>query len=671
VPRPRVSSAVSWTSLLGATALVAASVPSTVRFLPHAPAGFWVLVVLAPLVDLPLLGVARQTRVRVHSSMSTGLCLAILLRWGLGPAILVQTLSASTCTALQCDRPFGPFHFVRRHILALGAAGLAASLLQPRPLDGLSVRDLLATFIVIATLGASSLVLLVINRALFTGRKVSRTWEFLVSDVLINTMSQFFVVPLLAAVDGWWSPIIALPLVTRNLINRQNRRQEERASEDPLTGIASRPGLDAVVEELTLYDHAREPDLPPFSVVLLNADVILTVYRTLARPITNKLIREYTLRFLRDNEGIFAAHPRARVGRLAGEGLVVIAPRLSQAETLTMAQSAAQSMRRRIEIDGIPFLPDTVAGIAISPEHGRDLDALLQGTGRAVGEARRLGEQVHLFVPDAVDPTQRRVAVLTEMYAVLGDPGRIEEIAVLYEPQVDIGTGRLTGVEATFAWTHPRWGPVSADHLVEAIGTSEVMHMLTRHVLGQVLLQMQDWNARGRPLPVAVAASVRDLHASTFVDEIDRALRQHGIGPAQLTIGISERTATGEDARVLVTANRLHDLGVGLSIDDFGTGQASLQQLRSLPVTAVKIDRSYVSRMHTDPDDRATVTSVHQLATALGLGVVAEGVEDERIAAALAALPGTVGQGGHYGRPGPADAVFTRPVSPGRRGGTA
>jgi EAL domain-containing protein (putative c-di-GMP-specific phosphodiesterase class I) len=184
------------------------------------------------------------------------------------------------------------------------------------------------------------------------------------------------------------------------------------------------------------------------------------------------------------------------------------------------------------------------------------------------------------------------------------------------------------------------------------------MHLLTRYVLDRVTAQMRDWNARGYPLQVAVTASVRDLHASTFADELCDVLQQHGVRPAQLTIGISERMTASEDARVHIAANRLADLGVGLSMDDFGTGQASLQQLRSLPVTAVKIDRSYVSRMPTDPADLATVTTVHQLARALGLGVVAEGVEDQRVARALSQLPGTVGQGEHFGRPVPAEAVL-------------
>src|SRR5262249_28432054 len=157
------------------------------------------------------------------------------------------------------------------------------------------------------------------------------------------------------------------------------------------------------------------------------------------------------------------ARTGVRLGRLPGEGLVLIAPGLGQAETLALAESAVRSMRHPVEVDGIPFAPDTVAGVALSPEHGRDLDTLLQGAARAGGEARRLGEQVHLFVPEAIDPTRRRVAVLTEIYAVLRDADRIEEIAILYEPQVDIDTGRLVGVAAMVSWTHPRWGRVPTD----------------------------------------------------------------------------------------------------------------------------------------------------------------------------------------------------------------
>jgi EAL domain-containing protein (putative c-di-GMP-specific phosphodiesterase class I) len=144
---------------------------------------------------------------------------------------------------------------------------------------------------------------------------------------------------------------------------------------------------------------------------------------------------------------------------------------------------------------------------------------------------------------------------------------------------------------------------------------------------------------------------MRDLHEPGFVDELGALVRRHGIAPRQLVMEITERMLISDVERVSEVARMVAGHGVGLSLDDFGTGYASLQQLRELPLTEVKVDRSYISGMVDNPADAAIVTSVYQLAQALGFDVVAEGVEDQRTADALAPLVGTVGQGWHFGRP--------------------
>jgi EAL domain-containing protein (putative c-di-GMP-specific phosphodiesterase class I) len=222
---------------------------------------------------------------------------------------------------------------------------------------------------------------------------------------------------------------------------------------------------------------------------------------------------------------------------------------------------------------------------------------------------------------------------------------------VVYQPQVDIGGGDLRGVEALVRWTHPQWGPVPTDELIEAVETTEIMHMLTRHVLESVAAQLRRWNEQGDYFRASVNISLQDLHEPHFVSEIGDLVRDHGIAPRQLVVEITERMVVSDTGRVKQVADELIRQGVGLSLDDFGTGYASLQQLRQLPLTEVKVDGSYVRAMVDNPADAAIVTSVHQLAQALGVDVVAEGVEDQRTADALAGLTGTIGQGWHFGRP--------------------
>jgi EAL domain-containing protein (putative c-di-GMP-specific phosphodiesterase class I) len=256
-----------------------------------------------------------------------------------------------------------------------------------------------------------------------------------------------------------------------------------------------------------------------------------------------------------------------------------------------------------------------------------------------------------LYVRQAAEVAQRRVEILRELRMVLRTPSRWAEIAVLYQPQVDLGTGRLTGVEALLRWTHPEWGPVPTDELIESVESSELMHMLTYHVLGIVADQLRQWNELGMAMRAAVNVSVQDLHEPRFVDELAEIMRRHRVDPAQLTIEITERMLITDAERVAHVGAALAELGVALSLDDFGTGYASLQQLRLLPLSEVKIDRSYIGGFVDNPADRAIVTSVYELATALHVSVVAEGVEDQRTAEALGRLPGIIGQGYHFGRP--------------------
>jgi EAL domain-containing protein (putative c-di-GMP-specific phosphodiesterase class I) len=199
--------------------------------------------------------------------------------------------------------------------------------------------------------------------------------------------------------------------------------------------------------------------------------------------------------------------------------------------------------------------------------------------------------------------------------------------------------------------THREWGPVPTDELIEAVEPTEVMHLLTQHVLRSVVSQVHRWNEEHRPLRVAVNISVQDLHNPTFVEEVGALLDRQRVPTEQVTIEITERMLLTDEPRVSQVAGELTRLGLGLSLDDFGTGHASLQQLRLLPLTEVKVDRAYVSGIVDNPADRAVVTSVHELAQALGVVVVAEGVEDRRTADVLASLKDIIGQGWHFGAP--------------------
>ncbi|WP_319462134.1 putative bifunctional diguanylate cyclase/phosphodiesterase [Micromonospora sp. RTP1Z1] len=324
------------------------------------------------------------------------------------------------------------------------------------------------------------------------------------------------------------------------------------------------------------------------------------------------------------------------------------------------------------------------------PEVRHDDELINQIVTRADPIRRRaarstVAEEAVGFAPDAAPPDAERPpavptdAAPTDTVAATRDravPGRDEdpagdagEITMYYQPQIAIATGEVVGVEALLRWWHPRRGMVDPGELIQVAEQSAVMRLLTRRVVDDVVEQLAKWSAAGIAMRAALNVSVRDLHTGEIADQIADRLARYGVRPDRLQVEITEGALMADPRRVLASISQLHRIGVGIALDDFGTGYSSLQHLRRLPLSEVKVDRSFVLGMADDPDDAAIVRSMIELAAALGLRVVAEGVEDERTWRLLHAAGCDVAQGWFYARPMPAEELAAwlaryRPVRP-------
>ncbi|SCL58983.1 bifunctional diguanylate cyclase/phosphodiesterase [Micromonospora chersina] len=335
--------------------------------------------------------------------------------------------------------------------------------------------------------------------------------------------------------------------------------------------------------------------------------------------------------------------------------------------------------------DGDRLAPASDAGAAgveqAEAPHGRPA-AVLGGPGETVPAGRR--EHGGPDSPDAGGPADATVDAIPAPARTAdrrgtggarrgdglddpaGDPG---EITMYYQPQIAIATGEVVGVEALLRWRHPRRGMVDPGELIQVAEQSAVMRLLTRRVVDDVVEQVAKWSAAGLTLRAALNVSVRDLHTGEIADQIADRLTRYGVPPDRLQVEITEGALMADPRRVLASITQLHRIGVGIALDDFGTGYSSLQHLRRLPLSEVKVDRSFVLGMADDPDDAAIVRSMIELAGALGLRVVAEGVEDERTWRLLHAAGCDVAQGWFHARPMPAEELVTwlsryRPVHP-------
>jgi EAL domain-containing protein (putative c-di-GMP-specific phosphodiesterase class I) len=225
------------------------------------------------------------------------------------------------------------------------------------------------------------------------------------------------------------------------------------------------------------------------------------------------------------------------------------------------------------------------------------------------------------------------------------------------QPQAQLVSGEVVGVEALVRWEHPDLGWIAPDEFIPVAERSGLIGPLTSHVLDRSLAACAQWRRAGHDVGIAVNLSARSLHDADLVAEVDRLLRRHGVPAQQLTLEVTEGSVMADPTRAVAVLHALRELGVRLSVDDFGTGYSSLAYLQRLPVQEVKIDRSFVIGLGRARENTAIVRAIVDLGRALGLEVLAEGVEDADTWQLLAAMNCDLVQGWHLARPMPIDAL--------------
>jgi EAL domain-containing protein (putative c-di-GMP-specific phosphodiesterase class I) len=234
------------------------------------------------------------------------------------------------------------------------------------------------------------------------------------------------------------------------------------------------------------------------------------------------------------------------------------------------------------------------------------------------------------------------------------------ELWVAYQPKVDCRTSKVIGAEALVRWTHPDKGQVYPDQFIAAAEQGGRIERLTYFVLDEAIAAASEINRNGERFTVAVNLSVLLLNSATLVPTVKALLRKHKVEPGLLTLEVTETSTMGSVADQLTNLHQLAQMGVELSIDDYGTGFSTLEYLRRIPASEIKIDRSFVSMLGSSQSDRIMVNSTIQLAHSLGRKVVAEGVENEEILDALQRMKCDIVQGYLFGRPVPLAELVER-----------
>src|SRR5829696_5801176 len=536
-------------------------------------------------------------------SFSTTFAFALLLTDGVAAVVIVHALALAIAEAVR-RRPLErlAFNVAQYAICWAVAGGLLLAMTGDLPDEnGLQYLELEYIPALIVTAAA----FLALNTALAStppalSRGVS-PWLMIRGDLLLNA---WWTVVLVALVPGilvaadyslWLLPLIGIPLVAIQLGSRQAVINEHEARHDRVTGLSNR-------EEVArrLSDVAGERDV---------------------------------------------------AARLGGDEFALILGRVSGVEEcVAVAERALASLAVPVMIRGVELDVDAAAGIACHPEHAVVFDALLRHADVALSRAKGSRHPTVVYSEAFDEHGVERLTLVSELGRAI-DAG---ELRLVFQPQIELATGRLRAVEALVRWPHPERGELSPDAFIEPAEHTGVIRRLTLWVIQAALSQADRWRAAGLDLRVAVNLSVRSITPEL---PRDLAILLEGHDGGQLELEITETVGMVDAEGSLAVLEQLTSLGIRLAVDDFGTGFSSLAYLKQLPVSAIKIDRSFVMEMDSEASDRAIVRSTVDLARHLGMEVVAEGVESEAAMAELRALGCHLAQGFAISPPLGADAL--------------
>ncbi len=414
------------------------------------------------------------------------------------------------------------------------------------------------------------------------------------------------------------------------------------AYHDPLTGLANRPRLLIRIRDAMTQTAAGQP-LALMTVVIERFSDILAGIGV--RP-ADQLLAQVADRLTSTLGG------RASAARVGSKSFAVLLIDTAEAAARDCAQQLRDAMRPSFMLAGIPVGIEISIGVAMAPAHADDAETLLLRSGLAARAAASSPEACEFYSGSALED-RRWLALLGDLRAAIEE----QQLRLYYQPKIDVRSGQVAGAEALLRWTHPQRGKVSPAEFMPIAEQTGVIAQLTDYVLDAVLRQLRAWCDQGFVLPVAVNVSVRNFSDAGFVDRVISGLARHGVDPSLLQLELTESTLMEEPSRTRSQLSRLQRHGVTTSIDDFGTGYSSLAYIANLPVASLKIDRSFVSRMHDSPRVQGIVAATISMAEALALGTVAEGVENRAQAEALIALGCDQLQGYWFCRPVPADTL--------------
>jgi diguanylate cyclase (GGDEF)-like protein len=388
------------------------------------------------------------------------------------------------------------------------------------------------------------------------------------------------------------------------------------AYEDSLTGLPNRAMFNDRLEEAIKL--AKRKGFP-LSVFMLDLDRFKYVNDTLGHSVGDQVLKEVAQRLrqlLRDSDSI---------ARLGGDEFAIILMSGDPERVNTVAHKILRALEAPIIIENQPIDVGTSIGVANYPEHGDDTHTLLRRADASMYAAKRNKTGFAIYHPGLDEHGHAHLTLLGEIRNAVEQ----NQLELFYQPKIDVKQARITAVEALVRWHHPERGFVPPNDFIPFAEQTGCIKLITRWVIDAALKQSSIWHAAGISLKVSINISARDLLDKELVPHVSAAIASYRVPVELICFEVTESALMEDPLRAQETLQQLHQMGVRLSIDDYGTGYSSLAYIKKLAVDELKIDRTFVSGMDTDVQNSAIVRSTIELGHNLGMSVVAEGVETE------------------------------------------
>ena len=427
------------------------------------------------------------------------------------------------------------------------------------------------------------------------------------------------------------------------LTHEYSRRQIERlAYYDGVTGLPNRVLFNELARQALRLAFAA-PELGTVSLLLLDLDRFKTINDSLGHAVGDQVLAGLAQRV----SSVLA--PGDLLARLGGDEFVALLPDRDASDALSLAAAVHAALLPPLQVGANDLRLSVSIGVSSFPVDSDDVSGLLKNADLAMYEAKRNGRNcTRAFAQAMNDQLDSKLRIEVALRRALA----ASALTLHYQPQLRLADGKLVGVEALLRWSDPLLGPIAPDAFIPVAEESGLILALDAWVLGAACRQLGDWQRRGLAVPsMAINVSPLRFKQDDVAGDVARLLAQHGLAARTLTLEVTERLMLEDDEHARAQLTQLHAMGVRLSLDDFGTGYSSLSYLKRLPVAELKLDQSFVRDLETDADDRALSAAVLAIGRALGLAVVAEGVETEGQRLALQEAGCEVAQGYLFSRP--------------------